>query len=135
MQEEFKNAGHDDSIESAVGILGESFANAKQMLVEKAEEMGIDVEAVMVDPEIGEAIEKTRRKIEDAELGALSKKYAMDLMPLMESIEMLLGEHAAADPTTAEMIEIIHWYQFLIAAKCHRALHGLVDIGGEDTTE
>lgn len=135
MQQEYKDAGYDDSIESSVAIVAESLANAKQMLLEKAEEMGIDIEAAMNDPEIDEAIEKTRQKVEDSELLKLSKKYALDLIPVMNSIDSVLGSDSIDDTNADQMIEIIQWYQFLIAEKCHRALHAVVDIDDEYAEE
>ena len=46
------------------------------------------------------------------------------------------GEWLAADtkddPTTGDMIEILYRYQFFIAAKVHRAFHGILDFDGDD---
>ena len=39
---------------------------------------------------------------------------------------------AEDDPTTDDMIEILCWYQFFIAAKAHRAFHGILDFDGDE---
>ena len=47
-----------------------------------------------------------------------------------------LTADAKDDPTTGDMIAILYWYQFFVAAKVHRAFHSILDLDGyEDPDE
>ena len=132
MEAEFEALGHDDSMEGTLEIVAESLAKAKSMLLEKADEMGIDLEAAMNDPEVDQSIERAKRKVDDHPAVDLSKKYGMNLLPLLKSPESILSGVADDDPAMGEMLEIITWYQFFITVKIHGALHSLLDFDGED---
>ena len=126
----------DDPMGDAIRVVAESLAETKQMLMDHADEMGIDLEASANDPEIAESIERSRSTVDNEESVILAKKYAFDIRPVLESRDEWLTADAKDDPTTGDMIAILYWYQFFIAAKVHRAFHSILDFDGyEDTDE
>jgi len=120
----------DDPMGDAVRTVAAALADAKRMLMEKAEEMGIDLEAAANDPEITEGMERQRSAVEGQEAVELAKSYAMDTRHVLGSAEEWVSD--PDDPMTAEMLEIIQWYLFFIAAKVHRGYHGIIDLDGDE---
>ena len=116
-----------DPVGDAVEIVKDSFVEPQQMLLEHAEEMGIDLEAAMNVAEIDAGIERQRRYVEDNEAFKLAHEYALD-RAIFESVDNWLPHND--DPKIFEMMETLHWYHFLIAAKINRGLHGLLDLNG-----
>lgn len=116
-----------DPMGDAIASVGESFDGAKQMLMGHAEEMDIDIEAAMNDPEIDVGIERQRMAVEDNEAFKLAHEYALDRKVFETADSWLPPED---DPAAGEMMEILHWYHFFIAAKINRGLHGLLDLDG-----
>ncbi len=121
----------DDPMGDALQVVAESFAEAKQMLIEKAEEMGIDIEATLNDPEIAESIERQRKAVESIEVVELARRYTMETRQVLERAEERIGEHED-DPMIGEMLEIIHWYLFMVAVKVHSCFHAVLDIDGDE---
>lgn len=121
-----------DPIGAALEVVKDSFAETKQMLLGHAEKMGIDLETAMNDPEIDAGIERQRQTVEDNEAFRLAHEYALD-RSVFEKADSWLPTND--DPTVTEMMEILHWYHFLIAAKINRGLHGLLDIDGDEDEE
>lgn len=118
----------DDPIGDAVRTVAQSLAEAKRMVMEKAEEMGIDLEAVMNDPEVEASLERQRATVEDTEIHKLAYAYALDSRRLFKDAEKWFP--VDGDPMAAEMFEILEWYSMFISAKIHRGLHGILDIDG-----
>jgi hypothetical protein len=122
-----------ETMADAIEVVKDSFAEAKQMLIAHAEEMGIDLEAAMNDPEIDASLERQRSTVENDEAFKLASAYAMDSRRIFErAAEWLLSDH---DPMIGEMVEILQWYQFFISAKIHRGLHGILDLDGHPDNE
>ena len=126
-------AASDDLIRDAVRTVAQSFAEAKQMLLEKAAELGIDLEAAANDPEITEGMERQRAAVEDTEAVEFAKNYAFETRPVLESADEWIADRD--DPMTEEMLSILSWYMFFIAAKVHRGYHGIIDFDGEVETD
>lgn len=118
----------DDPIGDAVETVAQSLAEAKKMLMEKAVEMGIDLDAALNDPEIEASIERQRMTVEDAEMHRLAYSYALDSRRLFKDAGKWFP--VDGDPMAAEMFEILEWYSMFISAKIHRGLHGILDIDG-----
>lgn len=123
-----------DPMGDALGAVASAFAEAKQMLLEKADEMGIDLMAEANKPEIMEGIERTRAAVESNQAVELSKRYALETRHVIDAAEEWAGD-PEADPLIAEMLSIVQWYLFFIAAKVHRGYHGTLDIDGYDDPE
>jgi hypothetical protein len=105
------------------------FAEAQIMLTEKAEEFGIDLEAVS-DEKIAAVLEREDEFVENDILAKLSLKYLKDSTTALEKKDDWLIFSAPGEETKNEMLEIICWYQFFISAKIRRGLHGLLDLDG-----
>lgn len=106
-----------------------NFAQASMMLAEKAEEYGIDLNAVS-DEEFAERQKREDDFIENQELTRLSEKYLKEVSKTLEEPDEWLIFSGGDEQTRAEMLEIIRWYQFFIAAKIRRGFHGLIDFDG-----
>src|SRR5205823_8568661 len=72
------------------------FADAKQMLQEKAEEFGIDVTPIS-DEEFAVIRERERSFVESDELIKIAEKYASDSAPVLEAKDSWLSD-SADDP-------------------------------------
>ena len=107
------------------------FRATAEMIAESAREAGIDLEAIDASAEADEF----RRDFDTAkrdELAQRAKHYAMDVEKWFReefTDEEHLHENGAesaqtgmADISVRDVIEIIRWYQFFIAAKVTRAL-------------
>jgi hypothetical protein len=105
------------------------FAEAKQMILERAEELGVESEPIS-DEEF--AAHRTREDeiIETEDLTRLAEKYRKTARKTLEEKNDWLIFSAADEETQEEMLEIISWYQFFIAAKIHRGLSGILDFDG-----
>lgn len=124
----------DDPVGDAVRTVAGSLAEAKQLLMEHAKEMGIDLEAAAHDPEVEEGIERRRVTVENTDAVQLAHAYAFEVRPLFESTSEWLPAEAD-DPMIEEMLEILQWYHFFIAAKIHRGYHGIVDLDGDEDVD
>lgn len=109
--------------------LAANFAEAEQILIEKADEFGIDLNAVS-DEEFAAIREREDEFVENGILAKLSLKYLKDSKIVLENKDDWLIFSAPDDDTKNEMLEIIYWYQMFIAAKIRRGLSGLLDIDG-----
>ena len=123
----------DDPIADAVRSVANALADAKRMLLEKAEEMGIDLESAVDDQENADDLERPRAAVEDTEAVLLAKSYALEARHILAASSEWIG--ADDDPVAAEMLEILGWYVFFIAAKVHRGYHGIVGFGGTEESE
>jgi hypothetical protein len=109
--------------------LSANFVEAKQMVLEKAEELGVEIEP-MSDEEFSEYRRREREFIDGEFLTPLAEKYWKTARKTLEAKDDWLFFSIADEETQAEMLEIIYWYQFFIAAKIHRALSGILDFDG-----
>ncbi|MBP6003964.1 MAG: hypothetical protein KA746_11065 [Pyrinomonadaceae bacterium] len=123
----------DDPIRDGVRAVAIALADAKRMLLEKAEEMGVDLESMIGDPELADNIERRRAAADDNDVVRLAKSYALEARSVLKtSLEWNRGEN---DPIAAEMLEILDWYVFFIAAKVHRGYHGIANLDGTEEIE
>lgn len=116
------------------------FQEAHEMILEWAEEAGVDVETIE-DEAAGREQQRLDAKQHDLSLAA--RRYAE--MVQRWFTEEFAVEHQVHDDTTgksknteedidvSDAIEVIRWYQFFVAAKVFRALMGLDDEAADDT--
>ena len=112
--------------------LESTFKEVRQMIVEWAEEEGIDLEAIE-----GEALvdrEQQRNDAKQHQLSLAARDYASLVQQWFEN-ELAL-ERSVHDDTTgtvnsseedidvSDAVEVVRWYQFLIPSKIFRALMG-----------
>lgn len=113
------------------------FKDAHELIEQCAEEAGIDLDAIEVDPQKASTDEETniaRRQ----ELSVLARDYAVIVQSwLAKEVrgEEGLRHHALGNTTNSDAeidaisaVEVIRWYQFFIAAKVFRALLGSADV-------
>ena len=100
------------------------FAETKEMLREAAAERGIDIDTLDLE-EAGEIIEQKRRHVEEQDLMRLAEKYTKQASVFLKTQDLSAGE--TTDQTRLEMLQIIGWYHFFIAAKINRALYAESD--------
>lgn len=112
--------------------LANILADAKKMLVEKAEEMGIDLSDVNVGETTTLRREK-RSKVRSERLAELAEKYAFDTLPVLEAKDQWLGTTGVDAEIIDDVFAVLYWYQFFIAAKLQRGISGIID--DEDGTE
>lgn len=118
-----------------VRTLTNTFDEAKQLLTEKAAELGIDLEPMDPD-EYAATRARERAFIKGEEITRLSEKYAWDARPILAAKDDWLDPSSADDDLTGEVILALFWYQFFISVKIQRGLHGIVDDdGNEDADE
>lgn len=119
----------DDDIESVVRTLTSVFADTKQMLIEEAEEIGIDPFA-MSDEEFAEIRGREKAFVDGDELSQLAERY------WRQAKEIIEGEIAKQDELVAEVLSVLGWYLFFIPVKVKCGLNGLLDHEGfEDKTQ
>ena len=116
------------------------FQEAHEMILEWAEEAGVDVEAIE-DEAAGREQQRQDVKQHDLSLGA--RRYA-EMVQRWFTEEFAVEQHVHDDTTgksknteedidVSDAIEVIRWYQFFVAAKVFRALMGLDDEAADDT--
>jgi type III secretion system FlhB-like substrate exporter len=124
-----------DPMGDALNIVAESFAEAKEMLIEHAEEMGIDLKEAMNDPEVDATIERTRENTESQPAVELAKGYAPETRHILEKSDEWTVD-PEEDPQIIEALEVIRYYLFSVAVKVHSCYHAVLDIDGcEDPDE
>ncbi len=109
--------------------LAANFAEVKTMILEKAEELGIEIEPIS-DEEFAEYRRREDDFIKSQPLTKLAEKYWKDARKLLDEKDDWLIFSAPDDDAKNEMLEIIYWYQFFIAAKIHRGFSGILDFDG-----
>ncbi|MBS1795327.1 MAG: hypothetical protein JSS81_15835 [Acidobacteria bacterium] len=123
------SVGHDTDNETFWRRIAASFAEAQMMLAGKAEELGIDL-GVVTDEEFARFQEFEDDFIENHGLTKLAQTYVKESRrALDEASDWLL--FAPLDETEqSEMLEVVRWYHFFIAAKIGRGLMGILDFEG-----
>jgi hypothetical protein len=122
---------HDENNAKFWDKLEEIFKEVRQMIVDWAAEEGIDIETLKADVP-GTEREQQKYDADHHYLSLAARDYAKGVQQwfaeefaVEENIHDDLGgrtSSAAEDITISDAIEIIRWYQFLIAAKAFRAL-------------
>lgn len=113
--------------------LSEIFADTKKMLLETAEEMGIDPFAIS-DEEFAEIRKREKRFVDDDELSHLAERYWRSARELLKKSDDWLPADTL-DEMTFDALEVLYWYLFFIAAKINRGLRGLLDDEGFEDRE
>jgi len=99
------------------------FTETKEMLREAAAERGIDIDALDLE-EAGKIIEQKRRTVEQQYLMKFAEKYTRQASLFIQAQDL---SDETIEPTQLEMLQIIGWYHFFIAAKINRALYAEAD--------
>jgi hypothetical protein len=116
------------------------FQEAHEMILEWAEETGVDVEAI-ADEAAGR--EQQRHDAKEHDLSTAARRYA-EMVQRWLAEEFAVEQHVHDDTTgksqnteedidVSDAIEVIRWYQFFVAAKVFRALMGLDDAAADET--
>lgn len=122
-----------DPIGDGIRSVSIALADAKRILLEKAEETGVDLESMIGDPELADNIERRRAAADDNDAVRLAKGYALEARSVLKT--SLEWSRSETDQIAAEMLEILDWYVFFIAAKVHRGYHGITDLDGTEEIE
>jgi hypothetical protein len=127
---DLQESPHDaDDMESVVGAVRSSLADAKQMLIEKAEEFGIDPFALS-DEEFAEIRRREKAFVEGHELSHLAEQYLRSAMKILED------DTLRDDDSLSEHLAVLGWFLFFIPVKIKSGLNGLLDDDGfEDDTQ
>jgi hypothetical protein len=113
--------------------LASIFEETKQMLVDWAQEAGVDLS--QVDAAATEYCEKRRSKAVKDELAVAASDYAITVTKWFTGFDQVLNvaDHVPSEAETEELErieearEVIHWYQYQIAVKLMRALSSRSD--------
>lgn len=109
--------------------LSNSFAEAKEMLIEAAEKWDIDLNAID-DEEFENISKRTRAFIENQEAMIVAKQYALDGNKLLNA----KNEWLDISQFDAEMLDaelgVIYNYLFFIVGKLHSGFHSMLDLDG-----
>jgi hypothetical protein len=97
------------------------FAETQLMLREKAEEFGIDLDAIPPE-DIEEEIEARHKTVRNESLSKQANFYAKTINEILPELENLADEEYRG-----ELIQVVRWYQFLIATKMMRGLDARID--------
>jgi len=117
------------------------FRETHALILEWAEEMGVDLESAEAEAAIAEPAQQ-REEAKEHPLSVSARHYAETVQQWFKD-EFAVEENAHDDMTgkansveedinVSDAVEVIRWYQFFIAAKTYRALMGLEDIGDEE---
>jgi hypothetical protein len=119
--------GSDQFVRSIESVLDD----AKKMLTEKAAEFGIDLDAADTE-EFAQARKLKKAKVEGDGIALLAEKYAFDLQPILSERNDWLLVSPDDDEMIEDVLAVIYWYQFFIAAKIQRGLNGILDEDGDE---
>jgi len=118
MEQEYADDERDTTQKAFWRNLQNIFTETKEMLREAAAKRGVDIDALDLE-EAGEIIERKRLAVEQQDLTKLAEKYT-------KQASLFLQAQDLSDDTIREnrleMLQIIGWYHFFIAAKINRAL-------------
>src|SRR5207249_5183119 len=114
------------------------------MILEWAEEMGVDLESAEAEAAIAERGQQ-REQAKEHPLSVSARHYAEMVQEWFKE-EFAVEENVHDDVTgkansaeedinVSDAVEVIRWYQFFIAAKTYRALMGLEEIGDDDVSD
>ena len=117
------------------------FQEAHEMILEWAEEAGIDLDEIEADAGLTDR-EQQKQDAKQHELSLSARRYA-ELVQQWFTEEFAVEQRVHDDTTgrsknteddidVSDAIEVIRWYQFFVAAKVFRALMGLDDKADDD---
>ncbi len=129
MEQERADDRHDAAQEAFERNLQNIFTETKEMLREAAAERGIDIDALDLE-EAGEIIEQKRRAVEQQDLMKLAEKYTKQARVFLQAQDLF---DETIEQIRLEMLQIIGWYHFFIAAKINRALYAEADYEEDDS--
>ena len=121
--EEHTDDGRDQAQEAFERNLENIFTETKEMLRKAAAERGIDIDTLDLE-EAGEIIEQNRRSVEQQDLMKLAEKYTKQAGFFLQAQDL---SDETTEQNRLEMLQIIGWYHFFIAAKINRALYAEAD--------
>ncbi len=126
LQSKADNENNDIANESFWEELSLVFEVTKQMIKEKAAEMGIDLNDIASIEEI-EHIESEAEKVSHKYSNDVHKwlKENRDYIEKKTQVVLSIGEETAI--SLKDAIEVVDWYSIFISAKIHRAFSGLDD--------
>ncbi len=114
----------DFDIETVVRRLTGIFAETKQMLIEKAEELGIDPFSASGEEEAAEIRKREKKSVDEAELSQLAEQYWRAARKILE-VDLPWDEDRIADP-----LSVLTWYLPFIPVTVKTALHSSLDDEG-----
>ena len=120
--------------EAVVRHLTNILHDAKTMLEQKAAEFGIDLSGID-DEKFAADEQRHRSTVESSFLCQMAEKYAADMEPVLVSREEWLAADLTDEDVLGEVIGVLLWYQYFIAAKIDRGVGGVIDFDGSEDTE
>lgn len=134
-EKEFTDEEKDINNEAFWRNLTNIFVQAKQLLADKAEEFGIELNTIN-DEKIAEQQKREDEIVAHESLTKLANKYAKEARKILEAKDEWLIFSPLDEESQNEMLSIIIWYQYFISAKIQRGLSGILDFeGNEDSDE
>lgn len=122
-EQEYTDDGRGVTQEAFWRNLQTIFTETKELLREAAAERGIDIDTLDLE-EASESIEEKRRAVEQQALMKLAEKYTKQASVYLKTQNL---SDETIDQIQLEMLQIIGWYHFFIAAKINRALYAESD--------
>jgi hypothetical protein len=130
---------HDINNEKFWKKLSSIFESTAGMLREWAEAAGVDLDLVDIVQATKES-EQERQRIGQDKLARAAREYAAAVEDWFKAEgdlrldvydDQKLSDQDESDPQISDVIEVIRWYQFFVAAKVYRALSGIDQIDEE----
>jgi len=122
---------HDINNEQFWKRLAGIFAEAKVMLEEKAEEFGIDLTNIDHEAVQKKDIDARREAVWNTDLVKLGERYAKEVSRVLDKGDIEIEE----SETTGELLQIVRWYQFMIATKIYRGSDVRIDLEEDDDND
>ena len=122
---------HDINNEQFWKRLAGIFAEAKVMLEEKAEEFGIDLTNIDHEAVQKKDIDARREAVWNTDLVKLGERYAKEVSRVLDKGDIEIEE----SETTSEQLQIVRWYQFMIATKIYRGSDVRIDLEEDDDND
>lgn len=119
MEEKYAGDERDTTQKTFWRNLQNIFTETKAMLREAAAERGIDIDALDLD-EANKIVDHNRQIIEQQELIKLAEKYTKQARIFLQAQDL---NDETIEQNRLEMLQIIGWYHFFIAAKINRAMY------------
>lgn len=134
MEQESPDVDDDDlGSEALVRKLKGIFAETKQMLIEKAEELGIDPFSLS-DEEFAEIRRREKEFVDNNDLSKLAETYWRSAKKILD--DELLHIAQVSEDSISDTLPVLEWYLFFIPAKINAGLRGLLDDDGfEDKSQ
>lgn len=117
--------------ETLVRKLSNILADAKAMIIDKAEELGIDPTPIS-DEEFNGIQARQEKFIEAEEFAVLAHQYAKDGYPALASRAEWLGPSSGE---IEEAVSALYRYLFFIPVKIRGGVHALLDVDGFEDPE